>query len=63
MNDLLITDCDIQALVDNELDPARHEQVLNALEHDPLLRRRYHELQRQKMVLLSWWADEQDRHH
>ena len=63
MDDFTITDSDIEALVDNELDPARHELVLNSLDSDPALRRRFHELKRQKMLLLSWWAEEQKRRH
>lgn len=56
-----ITDADIQALIDGELTPARQEIVLTALQNDPGLQQRYNLLTRQKSLLLSWWAEEQDR--
>ncbi|MBU0859286.1 MAG: hypothetical protein KJ667_05065 [Alphaproteobacteria bacterium] len=58
-----ITDEDIQALVDGELTPARQEIVMKVIENDVGLRERYRALRRQKMLLLSWWSEEQDRLH
>lgn len=53
-----VTEDDVEALIDGELSPARQEVVVNALATDSWLRERYHNLRRQKMLLLSWWAQE-----
>jgi anti-sigma factor RsiW len=58
-----ITDEDIQALVDGELSPARQEIVMKMIDSDVGLRERYRALRHQKMLLLSWWSEEQDRLH
>lgn len=59
----IVTDADIQALIDGELSPARQEIILRALDNDHALRQRYNTLRHQKMLLLSWWQEEQDRLH
>jgi anti-sigma factor RsiW len=56
----VITDADIQALIDGELAPARQEVVITAISNDYLLQQRYNTLRRQKSLLLSWWVEEQD---
>ncbi len=53
-----VTDYDIQALVDAQLDPAEEKRVWHAIEQNSLYIRRYEELVAQKKLLLSWWADE-----
>jgi len=53
-----ISNYDIQALVDEELSPARARVVLSFLEKDPDAARFYLRLQRQKKTLQLWWAEE-----
>ncbi len=53
-----VTDYDIQALVDAQLDPAEEKRVWCAIEKNSLYIKRYEELIAQKKLLLSWWADE-----
>lgn len=52
-----ITDWDIQAYLDNELNGADLESVTRALQHDLELRRRYNDLRRQRDLLKEWWVD------
>lgn len=46
---------DIEALVDNELDPQTAARVSYAVEQDPLLRHTYRKLMTQKKLLHMWW--------
>lgn len=53
-----VTDYDIQALVDGQLDRDEERRVWREIEHNSLYMRRYEELVAQKKLLLSWWAAE-----
>jgi anti-sigma factor RsiW len=52
-----ITDLEIQALVDGELDQARQKQVMDALDRRPDLYKRYLQYKKQKSLLRAWWKD------
>ncbi len=52
---------DIEALVDNELDPQTAARVRYAVEHDAQLHRAYNKLVAQKKLLNMWWHSQQ--HH
>ena len=53
----VITEWDIQALLDNELSPQEEEIVIKAIENDALLQQRYSALKEQKTLLQLWWKD------
>lgn len=55
---ILITDWDIQALLDNELSEAEQAAILKAMRDDITLRARYNELRRQRDLLRQWWKDQ-----
>lgn len=55
----IVTDFDIQALVDNELTWEEEKRVLNYIEQTPYAQKRYEELRRQKSVLQDWWKSKQ----
>jgi anti-sigma factor RsiW len=55
---ILITDWDIQALLDNELSEEEQTAILKALRDDITLRARYNELRRQRDLLRQWWKDQ-----
>jgi hypothetical protein len=50
-----VTSLDIQALIDNELDPERKDFVRAVIQHHPSLERKFEELCRQKELLRLWW--------
>ena len=52
-----ITDFDIQALVDGEVDDYTAVSLLEALNQDPALYNRYLLYKKQKSLLKSWWKD------
>lgn len=52
----IITDYDIQALIDHELDQEQEEFVRARVESDEKARVRYQQLLRQKDILKSWWV-------
>lgn len=52
-----ILDWDIQALIDGALSVEEESVVLEALDSDPELQRRYNELVHQKNLIKSWWKD------
>ncbi|MFA5593418.1 MAG: hypothetical protein WC989_08925 [Micavibrio sp.] len=52
-----VTDYDIQALLDGEMDAELGRKLLEELERDPALYNRYLAYQRQKSLLKSWWKD------
>lgn len=56
MGTQVITDFDIQALVDNELSWEQEKSVRAYLEATPEAHKRYKELCRQKRLLQEWWA-------
>lgn len=49
---------DIEALVDNELDPQTAARVRYAVTHDPQLHRTYSNLITQKKLLNMWWKNQ-----
>jgi hypothetical protein len=57
MDRKLITDLDIQALVDGEVDDRAAVYLLDALNKDPSLYNRYCQYLKQKSLLKSWWKD------
>ena len=57
MNSKHITDLDIQALVDGEVDEKTSMKLLEAVTNDPALYNRYMLYQKQKKLLKSWWKD------
>lgn len=57
MNSKYITDLDIQALVDGEVDERTSLMLLEAVNNDPTLYNRYITYQKQKKLLKSWWKD------
>jgi len=56
-DDLTITDMDIQALIDGELDHERKIFVMNAIDRSPDLQKRYSLYVHQKNLLKLWWKD------
>lgn len=50
-----ITDEDLQALVDGAYDSKVHENIMNMVKGDPLLRARLEQLFEQKYLLKEWW--------
>lgn len=52
-----ITDFDIQALVDGEVDDIGKVRLMDAITRDPALYNRYVTFQKQKALLKSWWKD------
>ena len=52
-----ITDLDIQALVDGDIDDKVSLYLLDAITNDPTLYNRYLVYQKQKKLLKSWWKD------
>ncbi len=57
MNGKTITDLDIQALVDGQVDEQTGLKLLEALGSDPALYNRYLLYKKQKSLLKSWWKD------
>ena len=57
MNSEKITDMDLQALVDGQLEEDRARRVRDALKTDPALQNRYMLYQKQKNLLKNWWKD------
>jgi hypothetical protein len=58
MKDEQVSDLDIQALTDNELEGKARERVLEALKTSPVLRARYNRLLAQKQLLMQIWSQE-----
>lgn len=57
MDNKAITDLDIQALVDGEVDDRAAVSLMNALNRDPALYNRYLLYKQQKTLLKNWWKD------
>jgi len=53
-----ITDYDLQALIDNELDWEDQKHVLDHVERNPEAKKRYEELKAQKEALQHWHQSE-----
>lgn len=58
-----ITDFDIQALVDNELDPEKERIVIEHIQRDRSAKLRYQSLKAQKLLLQEWWNDKKKQRH
>lgn len=58
MNTNTITDYDIQALIDNELDHERVKKIMNYISNNKKAYQRYDELFKQKQLLKSWWQSQ-----
>ena len=52
-----ITDMDIQALVDGQMEKSAADKLMEILMRDPALLNRYKVYQKQKSLLKSWWKD------
>lgn len=57
MNTKNITDFDLQALVDGELDDNKCVALFDAVTRDPALYNRYLLYKKQKNLLKNWWKD------
>ena len=57
MDNKTITDLDIQALVDGEVDDKASVALMDALSRDAALYNRYLLYKKQKSLLKSWWKD------
>lgn len=57
MNTSHITDFDIQALVDGEVDDEELARLMDVVNSNPTLYNRYMAYKRQKSLLKSWWKD------
>ena len=58
MPETVITDLDIEALVDHELSTEERQRMYTVLRHDPDLLRKYDRLMTQKKLLQMWWNNE-----
>lgn len=52
-----LSDFDIQAYIDNELEWERAKAVLAQIESDPALRKRYETLLQMKHSIQNWWRE------
>lgn len=50
-----ITDHDIQALIDNELEWEHEKRVREAIKYNLQLMKRYNTLKSQKTLIQNWW--------
>lgn len=50
-----ITDYDIQALIDNELDWEEEKRVREAIKYNSQFMKRYNTLKNQKTLIQNWW--------
>lgn len=50
-----ITDFDIQALIDNELDWEEEKRIREAINYNSQFMERYNILQKQKILIQNWW--------
>ncbi|GEM_PF-3043870 len=51
-----ITDYDLQALIDNELEYEDQKHILDHIEQNPEMKKRYEELKAQKNALQRWYS-------
>lgn len=52
-----VTDLDIQALVDGQVDEKASIRLMEAITGNPDLYKRYRQYQKQKKLLKLWWKD------
>jgi len=57
MDDHIVTDMDIQALVDNQLNWEEEKRVRRHLFQSPDAQKRYDQLRQQKQIMLMWWQE------
>lgn len=55
----MMSDMDIQALVDGQLDKAGRDRVRRLIEQDAQAAQRYEDLMKQKYMLSRWWTEKQ----
>jgi hypothetical protein len=55
--DQRISDLEIQALVDGEVDDPKSVELMTVMTRDPALYNRYLLYKKQKSLLKSWWKD------
>jgi len=55
MENQIVTDADIQALVDNQLSWEDAQRVANYLATHAAARQRYHDLLEQNRLIAEWW--------
>lgn len=60
LTELYISDLEIQALVDNQLNWEDAKYALAAIEQSPWAKKRYDELILQKKMLRDWWNNRQE---
>lgn len=53
---MIITDFDIQALVDNELSWQEEKRIMEHILKSSILKKRFEKLQRQKKLLQRWYV-------
>ena len=58
-----ITDADIQALIDNELDRENEKRVRSCLEKNRKAQERYETLKHQKDLIKLWWNQTHSENH
>lgn len=52
-----ITELDVEALIDSQLDWEKEKRVLRELERNPGLRAYHEEMVKQKKLLVAWWRN------
>ena len=60
---MLVTERDIEALLDNELSHEQGKVVMDALQSSPRLRQHYDMIKDQKVLLKQWWEQYGKKHH
>ncbi len=59
MSTTVVSDLDVQALVDGELDGEEKSRVQNALRTNPMLKSRYDQLVMQRRLVFMAWSEEE----
>lgn len=57
METVVITDYDLQALIDGQADDILKSRIVEAINNDPVLYNRYILYEKQKKLLKTWWKD------
>jgi hypothetical protein len=60
MSNYILTDLEIEALIDEELGSSEAELIWAAINHTPTARQRFEELYRQKCLLQKWASFKDD---
>lgn len=56
-----ITDYEIQALIDNELDQETEKHIRSIINKNPAYLNRYNELLKQKKIIQNWFSSKQSK--